>query len=260
MPELRAGSPDMHQRFTLLGMPFNQMGMEDAKREVMTLASGPFKYVTTPNIDHVVRANADRAVASVYLKARLCLCDSRLLALLVRLVGMGRLQVVTGSDLTRELFESGLLASMRVCVIGGSERTIEALKGRFHLSNLIHHNPPHGFISDATLVQKAVKSIIEARAEIIFLAVGSPQQELLAAHIERSGKATGVALCVGASLLFLSGEEKRAPNWIQLLCFEWLFRLMTNPKRLWRRYALGAPKIIRLLLEERFRRWRGVAS
>ncbi|HUD94055.1 WecB/TagA/CpsF family glycosyltransferase [Sphingobium sp.] len=83
------------------------------------------------------------------------------------------------------------------------------------------------------------------------------RKELLAWHVARSGRATGTALCVGASLDFLTGEQRRTPEWMQLLSMEWLFRLLTNPRRLWRRYMIEGPAILpiyRHWLAQRHRR------
>jgi UDP-N-acetyl-D-mannosaminuronic acid transferase (WecB/TagA/CpsF family) len=79
------------------------------------------------------------------------------------------------------------------------------------------------------------------------LAIGSPQQEIVAHKLKERGVARGLALCVGTAVNYLTGIEKRAPQWMQRIGFEWLFRLLQNPKRLAKRYLVRGPLIFPLL-------------
>jgi hypothetical protein len=89
-----------------------------------------------------------------------------------------------------------------------------------------------------------------------FLAIGSPQQEMIAAKLKERGVVRGLALCIGAAVNYLTGIEKRVPNWMQQLGWEWFYRLVQNPRRLARRYLVRGPLIFPLLfqLELRLRR------
>jgi hypothetical protein len=80
-----------------------------------------------------------------------------------------------------------------------------------------------------------------------FLAVGSPQQEILAQQLKARGVVRGLALCIGASINFLTGDERRAPVWMQRSGTEWLFRLLQAPRRMARRYLVRGPRVFRLL-------------
>ena len=71
-------------------------------------------------------------------------------------------------------------------------------------------------------------------------------QEILAKLIHTQGHAVGIGLCVGASIDFLSGSRKRAPQWMQQSRLEWLFRLLDEPQKLWRRYLVEGPKIFKI--------------
>ncbi len=77
---------------------------------------------------------------------------------------------------------------------------------------------------------------------------------MLARVIQQQGQAVGIGLCVGASIDFLSGNRKRAPQWMQQARLEWLFRLLDEPQKLWRRYLVEGPKIFRIWLAWRKRR------
>jgi exopolysaccharide biosynthesis WecB/TagA/CpsF family protein len=109
-----------------------------------------------------------------------------------------------------------------------------------------------GFIGDPAAVETCLQFIESASPfRFCFLAVGSPQQERIAALLRARGRARGLGLCVGASLNFLTGAEKRAPQWVQRLALEWLYRLGQDPRRLARRYLVRGPRIFRYLQRSR---------
>jgi len=87
---------------------------------------------------------------------------------------------------------------------------------------------------------------------VYFFAVGSPQSELICSLIRQRNRTAGVGLCIGASLEFLTGSKLRAPHWMQRVGLEWLFRLVNEPTRLWRRYLLEGPVIFRIWWQWRF--------
>lgn len=215
-----------------------------------------FAYIVTPNVDHVVRIQHARSdLWPMYRNAWITLCDSRILGRLAQRAGL-LLPIVPGSDLTVALFREVVRPDDRIAVIGGSADAIDTLRRRFGLTNLVHHNPPMGFIHDHAATADTVQFAIAARARYTFIAVGSPQQEILAYRIARTGQATGVGLCIGASLQFLTDEQVRAPKIMQRLSLEWLFRLLSDPRRLWRRYLVDGPLIFEIAREWRHRRTR----
>lgn len=213
-----------------------------------------FAYVITPNVDHVVRLQARRSdLWPSYRAAWMTLCDSRILWLLARLAGL-RLSLMPGSDLTALLLTRHVGPGDKVAIVGGVPASIDRLCRSLAIGEIVHHNPPQGFINDRQAVDQAVEFVVAARARYTLLAVGSPQQEILAHQIASTGRAHGIGLCVGASLDFLTGEQVRAPRWIQMLALEWLHRLMSDPQRLWRRYLLDGPLILSIFGAWRRRR------
>lgn len=231
-------------RHAFLGLDFDRLDAQAAARKVLTLARGNrFSYIVTPNVDHVVQLDrsGDSELAGAYRGADLCLCDSRNLARLARWSGID-LPVVTGSDLTRDLLVT-VLPRAKLAVVGGDERIhrdLEALFPRFEWS---FHTPPMGIRRDPAARTAIAEFVETVDADVVFLAVGAPQSEMICAEISQRGRARGVALCIGASLEFLTGAKYRAPLWMQRAGFEWLFRLLSEPGRLWRRYLLDGPRI-----------------
>jgi exopolysaccharide biosynthesis WecB/TagA/CpsF family protein len=235
----------------LLGLRFASLTLPDV---LATLAArpgdAPFAYVVTPNADHLVRLSKTPTLAPLYADAGLTLLDSRVVAKLGRALGLAPPPVVTGSDLTAALFASVLRPDDRIAVIGSRPEAVATLAARHGLTDIVHHDPPMGFDRDEAAFVAAVEAVRAARARFVFLAVGSPRQEKLAHAVRAAGDATGIGLCIGASLDFLTGAQARAPVWMQRAGIEWLHRLASDPGRLARRYLVDDLPILRLLIAE----------
>jgi exopolysaccharide biosynthesis WecB/TagA/CpsF family protein len=207
-----------------------------------------YGYVVTPNADHIIRLRDEAAFRSSYSSAAYILLDSRFVSGLLRVTRGAKLPVCTGSDLIANLF-AGVVANDDVLVlIGGSAEQAQELRDRYNLGGLAHFNPPMGFIDEPVHVEACLR-FIEAHSPFRFclLAVGSPQQEAIAQLLQARGRARGLALCIGASINFLTGRERRAPKWIQHCGMEWSFRLAQAPGRMAKRYLLRGPAIFALL-------------
>ena len=206
----------------------------------------PFAYVVTPNVDHVVRLQRLRSdLWPIYRSAWATLCDSKILAILARGMGIA-LPVLPGSDLTHRIFDTVVQPHDKIAIVGGDAAMIAGLAERQGLRNVHHYDPPMGFIRDPVEVARAVRFIVDTGARYCFLAVGSPQQEILAYRVKRAGGARGIGFCIGASLDFLTGAQKRAPLFMRMLAMEWLHRLASNPARMWRRYLYDGPGIFQI--------------
>ena len=181
--------------------------------------------------------------AIVCLLAAMCGCD---------------LPVVPGSDLTVRLIKDVVNPGDRICVIGGDAETRTALAAIRPDIDIDQHIPPMALRSDPAARTAAAHFAAGHPARFILIAVGSPQQELIAREIAALPGVTGTALCIGASIDFLTGRTKRAPRWMQRASLEWLHRLSSDPKRLWRRYLVEGPRIF--LLAWRWRRRQAAAA
>lgn len=240
-----------------LGVEFADLTYDEVAVELDRLSrSDRFSYVVTPNVDHVVMLHEHededirRRFKEAYRGAALRLCDSRILRLLAKLRGI-KLQVATGSDLTAILFEGGHLNGKRVAIIGGDEAMLPELRARFPEIDLIQHIPPIGVLGNSEAIEKIVSFLASASSDYALFAFGSPQSEIAASQCVQTDRSRGVGLCIGASIEFVLGRKARASVWIQQAHLEWAFRLMSEPKRLWRRYLVNGPRIFRLALLER---------
>jgi len=224
-------------------LPFSQV--EDRLRAVT--ADTPYGYIVTPNVDHMVRLSSAPELRPLYNSADLCLCDSRILRFLARLTGID-LPLVAGSDLSASLFDGVIQPGDRIAIVGATPAFLDRLRARYPDVEFLHHVPPMGLRTNAEARSEAAAFLASVKARFGFVTVGSPQQEMIAREAGQTPGAGGVALCVGAGLEFITGDQKRAPRQLQLLGLEWAHRLATNPRRLWRRYLVEGPRIFAIYL------------
>lgn len=248
------------EKIAFLGFQFDNPSLAEAIRWVEERASGArFGYVVTPNVDHAVMLNEPgpepwRAAYRQAVEASdLTINDSRILARLARLSGVA-LPVTPGSDVVRELVRRGAEREGTLALVGGRADEAEWLRRALPRWRIAHFDPPMG-VRDDPAAQAAIADFVErAQAGLVLFAIGAPQSEIVAHAIARRGRAGGVGLCIGASVEFLSGAKRRAPRWMQRAGLEWLFRLASEPRRLWRRYLVKGPRVFRLWWAERARR------
>jgi exopolysaccharide biosynthesis WecB/TagA/CpsF family protein len=209
---------------------------------------GRFGYVVTPNADHMIRYHDDPGFRAMYADADFVLSDSRFISHLLALTTRQRIPVCAGSELTAQLVEHVIRPDDRLVIIGGSAEQVDTLRRKYRLANVWHMNPPMGFINNPAAVAEVLE-FVEAHSPFRFclLAVGCPRQEIIAQKLKHRGLARGLALCIGASIDFLTGAERRAPRVMQKLGLEWLFRLAQSPRRLGSRYLVRGPRIFNVL-------------
>lgn len=233
-----------------LNTPFDRLQQGEVVRIIEGAgAEGPFRYVVTPNADHVVRLNREPWLRPVYEGAWLTVCDSKPIFLFARALARP-LTHVTGADLTVELFRSVIQKGDRIALVVADEKLGCDLKAAFPDIDFRTHVPPMGLLTDPKAQQACIDFAIDAKARMLFLAVGAPQSELIAYRLSKAPAAQGTGLCVGAALEFLVGAKPRATKWLQRLGLEWLHRMASDPRRLWRRYVFGAPPLLVLFARE----------
>jgi N-acetylglucosaminyldiphosphoundecaprenol N-acetyl-beta-D-mannosaminyltransferase len=238
-----------------LGMRFSLLPQDEVIQRVIE-AGAPYRYVVTPNAYHVVAAHDEPTrLLPLYRAAWLSLCDSRIVRALAKLEGHV-LPLVTGSDLVPALFAAlnarkSSQQPKRILVVGPSADTAAKLHATY--PNVICEviPGPSGLAQNAERRLDVVRLCLERKWDIALLCVGCPAQELIAQKLAELGRRDGVALCVGASIDFITGAQLRAPRWLQKFSLEWAYRLAQEPRRLWRRYLIESPKILRIFIASR---------
>jgi len=208
---------------------------------VLTMARGAYGYVVTPNVDHVIKLMDGRVTRDVYEGADLKVCDSRILSHLARLRGVA-LPVYPGSDMTADLLASPEAEGLVIAVFGPDRAAFDDLAARYPRQSLRWIEAPMLTPGTAGWIA-AVADAARADWDVLLACISFPKQEQFAHSLRVAGREKGVALCVGASVDFLTGRQQRAPRIFQELSLEWLHRLLSQPRRMFRRYVIEGPAI-----------------
>ena len=212
---------------------------------VAAMARGPYGYVVTPNVDHVIKLMDGRVEAEVYNGAALKVCDSRILAHLARLRGKA-LAVYPGSDMTADLLASD--HDLTIGAFGPDRAAFDELVARYPARRFTFIEAPMGLTPGTGVWVSALDEAARADWDVLLACISFPKQERFAHALRAAGRETGVVLCVGASVDFLTGRQQRAPRLYQQLSLEWLHRLLTQPRRMFRRYVIEGPAIFGLFI------------
>lgn len=230
---------------------------ETTEAIVGLIAAGGPACVVTPNVDHIVKVRRDPEFAEICRTAALVLADGMPLLWAARFLGTPLKEKISGSDLFPELCALSARKGYGVFFLGGrpgaANVAAEQLTARYPGLRVVGTCcPPFGFEHDQVWNEQIIAMVRSARPHILFLALGTPKQEK---WIRRHQAACGVpvAIGVGASVDFVAGVVRRAPRWMQRAGLEWLWRLLQEPRRLWRRYLVEDPKFFWYVARQRFR-------
>lgn len=260
MPELSAAplkaaqpSPAVPQTFAVvhfLGLDFALACAEDWLRLLLRPAAPDgFDYLVTPNVDHVVQLNKRPELAPVYDAASWHVCDSRILEKLARLRGID-LCCYPGADLVADLLADPRSCALKIAVIGPDAADFARLKQVLPGHDFVHVSAP--MMQPGCSAWQATLAASEATgADLHLVCLSFPKQEIFAHDLKLRARARGRALCVGAGIDFLTGHQKRAPRVWRRLSLEWLYRLLSQPRRMWKRYLVDGPKIFWIFLRQR---------
>ena len=208
--------------------------------------------VFTPNVDHVVLADHDERFRRAYESATLSLVDGTPVLWASRLLGTPLPEKVSGSDLLLPTLELAAREGWRVYLLGGTAasaaRAVERLRERLPALDVVGTDSA-SIDMDAPPSSRAdvLHRVRASRADLVVVALGSPKQELWIGENHEALRPS-VLMGLGASVDFLAGTVRRAPGWMSRLGMEWLFRLVQEPRRMWRRYLLRDPYFLLVLL------------
>lgn len=233
--------PDAKTPIAILGVLFDNVTMAKAIEAIERMvASRQPHYLVTANVDFVVQAQEDVELRRILFDAHMVLCDGTPLVWASRLLGNPLLERVAGADLVPLLLGVAAEKGYRVFFLGAtSESVAHAVENqkRIHPNLIIagFYSPPFNKLLEMDH-EEIQRRILEAKPDLLFVSLGCPKQEKWIAMHYRS---LGVPVCagVGATIDFLAGTVKRAPVWMHHLGIEWIYRLLQEPRRLFKRYA-----------------------
>jgi N-acetylglucosaminyldiphosphoundecaprenol N-acetyl-beta-D-mannosaminyltransferase len=250
----------------VLGMRVDATSYEDASRRVARWArDGRSAYVCVATVHMIMEAFDSSAFQRVVNGADLVTPDGRPLVWALRSLGVRDANQVRGTDLTARVVELAAREGIPIGLYGGTPDLLETfariLERRYPGVRVVCRIAPPFRPLTPEEDETVTGEILSSGARILFVGIGCPKQERwMEAHKERI---PAVMLGVGAAFDFHTGRVRQAPGWMQVAGLEWLFRLLMDPRRLWKRYARHNPRFVVLFSLEllqgllRFGRKRG---
>jgi N-acetylglucosaminyldiphosphoundecaprenol N-acetyl-beta-D-mannosaminyltransferase len=242
-------------RISILSVPVHLVTMNQAVSVIVQRAlTGEAQFVCMRDVHGIMLAQKDPSFLAVHRAAGLVLPDGMPLVWTARARGHRDIERVPGTDLMDALCAASVPLQLRHYFYGGKPGTAEALSTTMaaRYKGLIvagTSTPPFGDIP-ADEERAFVDAINAARPHIVWVGLSTPLQEhWMHAHVREIRGATLIG--VGAAFDFQTGAVKRAPLWMQRNGLEWLHRLISEPRRLWRRYLVMAPHFLFLLAKQR---------
>ncbi|MCP4133784.1 MAG: WecB/TagA/CpsF family glycosyltransferase [bacterium] len=247
----------MQDKVNICGIEIDNLDLEGAlERFDQMVKNKKPSIVVTPNLDHIVNYQKDEDFQRIYNSASLVLADGVPLLWAGKFLGTPIREKLSGSDVFHDICRVGAEKGYRFFFMGGREgaaaQTAEIMQQRHPDIKIVgFYCPPMGFENNEEESAKIAKMIKKAKPDIMFLGLGSPKQEKWA---DRFSAELGIPITVGIGITFeyTCGMVQRAPVWMQKVGLEWFYRLIKEPKRLWKRYLINDPRFFWLVLKQRF--------
>ncbi len=232
----------------LLNTYINNMSMEETINEICRMVESKKRsYIVPINVDVIIKVEKDDYLKRIVKEADLTLVDGKPLIWIAKLHKHPVKEKVSGSDLVPELCRVAARKGYSIFILGGAETV--AKRAKENIETYLReidirgvYSPPIGFEKNEEEIKRTIEVINEARPDILIVCLGCPKQEKWVYENYRNYNAT-ISICAGATVDFLAGAVKRAPKWVRDFGFEWFYRFLQEPKRLFKRYFIDDMKI-----------------
>jgi N-acetylglucosaminyldiphosphoundecaprenol N-acetyl-beta-D-mannosaminyltransferase len=228
-------------RLDLFGVQIDRVDRPSALSRIRTfLEDGSTHQIVTVNLDFLYLAEQNPQFCTAINEADLAVADGMPLVWLSRVMGEPLPGRITGVELVDECCRIAHQEGVGVFFIGGTPPiaaiAADRVREQYPGLEVTHYSPPFGPIPPGE-DEHIIEMVQRVKPGFLFVSLGAPRQDLwIRAHRERLG--VPVSLGVGCVVDLLAGAVRRAPPWMQATGFEWSYRLMQEPRRLWRRYLL----------------------
>jgi N-acetylglucosaminyldiphosphoundecaprenol N-acetyl-beta-D-mannosaminyltransferase len=241
------------QEHPILNLRINAINMLDALKFIFqSVSKKNSSYICCVPVHTIMDGYDDPKVKIAIDESSLNTPDGMAVVWLLKLAGFKNVSRVYGPDLMLNTCKK--YPQFRHYFFGGTEETNERLRKNLLLMipnlTISGHDSPIISIDAIHAPRDLINQINQSNPDIIWVAIGSPKQELWMYENQKNFP-TSLLIGVGAAFDFLSGNKHQAPKWIQKSGLEWLFRFFSEPKRLWKRYLLGYPRFVFLLFKQK---------
>lgn len=213
--------------------------------------------VFTPNVDHLIKLQYDRDFYEAYNKSNYRVCDSQILIYASHFLGTPIKEKISGSDLFPAFYMYHKdNDKIKIFLLGAAEGV--ARKAQEKINQKIGreivvaaHSPSFGFENNEEECEKIIDAINKSGATVLAIGVGAPKQEKWLVKYKSKLTNVKIFLAVGATIDFEAGCKARAPKWMSEVGIEWVYRLLSEPRRLWKRYLIEGLPFFRLIIEQK---------
>lgn len=216
--------------------------------------------VVTPNIDHFVKLQKNKAFYDCYTQAEHIVCDSRVIQLLTKILFPSSpvREQIAGSELFPAycLHHKENTENVKVFLLGGSEESVQIAKNNLNEkagSDIIvgAYSPPFGFEKSDDELNRILEMVNSSGATALAVGVGAPKQEFWIFEHKEKMPSVKLFFAIGATIDFQAGAVKRAPRWMVNSGLEWLYRLLQEPGRLAKRYLVDDLPFLWMLFKQK---------
>ena len=207
-------------------------------------------HVITPNVDQIIRIEYDKYFRKICENAELLLVDGTPLIWISKWYKKPIKEKICGSDLVPDLCNLAAQKGYSIFLLGAAEgvaakAAVNLKKKNPGLKIAGVYSPPYGFEKDKSEIEKINRMLFESKADMLFAGMGVPKQDIFI-YENMNKYQIPMSFSIGATIDFEAGIQKRAPKWINQLGMEWLYRLVHDPKRMFKRYIIDDMKIFKL--------------
>lgn len=242
------------KRVNLLNLDIHNISMIELLEQ---LRSGGV--VFTPNVDHLVKLQKDEEFYQAYQTADYRVCDSQILMYASRFLGTPIQEKISGSDFFPVFYRYySQDEDIKIFLLGAAEGIAKQAQQRINAEVgrdiiVAAHSPTYGFEKDEAECARIIDLINQTDATVLAIGVGAPKQELWISKYKDKLKNIKIFLAIGATIDFEAGHVQRSPSWMSRAGLEWLYRLLQEPQRLWKRYLFDDLPFLWLVLQQRLR-------
>lgn len=240
-----------HRKVELFGLGVDALSMRDVVAQVeRAVESRRPMHISVVNVAKVVNMRQDPLLRESVESGNVVLADGMPLVWLSRFKGAPLPERIAGIDLMHELLRLADAKGLRVFLLGARpetlERTVAVATERYPRMTIAGFH--HGYFDDQQ-EEHVARMVREARPDILLVGISSPKKEVF---MQRWAEVMDVPVChgVGGSFDVMAGLTRRAPRWMQRSGLEWMYRLVQEPRRMWKRYLVTNSVFLGLALRE----------
>jgi len=240
----------------LLGFHIDNLSLQETVDRIETIIEKreTVQHVVL-NVGKIVQARMSEGLQSVVNSCGLVNADGVPIVWMSKMLGKPLKERVAGIDLMQALVKSSVFKSYKLYFLGAKEevirKVVEYYKHQFSDIKIAGFRNGYWISKEE---EKIVKDIRDSKADILFVAISSPYKEMFLNKYLYKLKVPFV-MGVGGSFDVIAGKTCRAPRWMQKMGMEWFFRLIQEPRRMWKRYLIGNTIFIWLVIKEMVKKY-----